>query len=202
MTPTRLILVRHGAPSEEVHGRCYGRLDPPLSDLGRRQVRDAARWLAGFADVEVCSSPLRRASESATLLAPAGPIAIDDRLREIDFGALEGLTYAEIERRHPEVFRAWMARPTEVTFPDGEPFAQMVARVERAFADLRCRRAGRTTIVVSHGGVNRIVLASALGMPLASMFRLGQDYGCVNVVDYAGDEAVVRAVNLRLERPC
>jgi len=78
----------------------------------------------------------------------------------------------------------------------------MAARVERAAAELRHRRAGRTTVVVSHGGVNRIVLASALHMPLASMFRLGQDYGCVNVIDYAGDEAIVRAVNLRLERPC
>jgi alpha-ribazole phosphatase len=202
MTPTRLILVRHGEPSEEVHGHCYGRLDPPLSDLGRRQIRRVGRWLAGLADVEVCCSPLRRAVESATLLAHAGPIAIDDRLREIDFGALEGLTYTEIEQRHPDVFRAWMAHPTEVTFPDGEPFVQMAARVERAAAELRHRRAGRTTVVVSHGGVNRIVLASALHMPLASMFRLGQDYGCVNVIDYAGDEAIVRAVNLRLERPC
>ena len=201
MKRTRLLLVRHGEPSRVVRGRCYGRLDPPLSTAGRRQMRATKRWISDLDDVHVYCSPLRRAVESAGLLAGRRPVTVDDRLREIDFGAFEGLPYTEIEQRYPDLFRAWMAHPTGVTFPGGEPFEAMAGRVRDALTELRRRRTGQTTIVVAHGGVNRIVLADALGLPLASMFRLAQDHGCVNVVEYVGDAPVVRAVNLT-EAPC
>lgn len=202
MTVTRLILLRHGQPSKAVFGRCCGRLDPPLSRTGRRQIDAARDWMAPFGCVDVYCSPLRRAVESAKLLAGRRRITSDDRLREIDFGAIEGLTYAEIERRYPDLFRVWMTRPTEVTFPGGEPFDAMASRVRDALADVRCQCAGRTIALVAHGGVNRLVLADALGLPLASMFRLAQDYGCINVVEYVGKAAFVRAVNLRPGAPC
>jgi alpha-ribazole phosphatase/probable phosphoglycerate mutase len=202
MTPTRLILVRHGEPDACVHGRCYGRLDPALSPEGREQVRRAIRWLSESAADGIYSSPLKRALESATLLAGEAAVTIDDRLREIDFGTCEGLTYKEIEERDPDLFAAWMQRPTDVTFPGGETCVAMAARVREALADVRRARSHETTIVVSHGGVNRVALADALAMPLAAMFRLGQDYGCINIVDYFGDRPVVRLVNLHSPHLC
>lgn len=199
MTPTRLILVRHGEPDACVHRRCYGRLDPALSDEGRDQVRRVRHWLAESVADGIYSSPLQRALESATLLAGgAALVTVDDRLREIDFGICEGLTYKEIKERDPDLFADWMRRPTEVTFPGGETCAAMAVRVREALADVRRARSHETTIVVSHGGVNRIALADALAMPLAAMFRLGQEYGCINIVDYFGDQPVVRLVNFHL----
>lgn len=200
---TRLILVRHGEPCESVRGRCYGRLDPPLSHTGQEQMAALGRHLMAWGDAAVYSSPLRRAIESAVCLtgAAARPI-IDDRFRELDFGVIEGLMYDEVERAYPAVFQAWMQRPTEVTCPGGESVAAMAARVREAVADLLRARPNQTTVVVSHGGVNRIVLADALGLPLASMFRLGQDYACFNVVEYCNGHTAVRAMNVPAGLPC
>jgi len=136
------------------------------------------------------------------LAGDASQTVVDRRLREIDFGVVEGLTYDEVERAYPALLQAWMERPTEVTFPEGEPVAAMAARVRDALADLLRVRPNQTTLVVSHGGVNRIVLADALGLPLASMFRLSQDYACFNVVEYWTGHTAVRAMNVPAGRPC
>jgi alpha-ribazole phosphatase len=203
MNATRLVLVRHGEPCEQLQGRCYGRVDGPLSPRGRSQMAETAAALASYTDAVIVSSDSQRAVESAEVVAgPKRGILSDPRLREIDFGAADGLTYREIEERYPDLFREWMQRPTEVTFPDAEPFAAMTARVRGAIADLQSARRHAATVVVSHGGVNRIVLADALGLPLPAMFRIGQDYGGISVIDYFEGGAVVRMMNAHPGGPC
>jgi broad specificity phosphatase PhoE len=96
---TRIVLVRHGEPEESIQGRCYGRLDVGLSARGREQVRRTQHLLADVAFTTVYSSPRRRARESAGLLAAGrAGVTVDERLREIDFGIFEGLTYDEIAK--------------------------------------------------------------------------------------------------------
>ena len=193
---TRLILLRHGEPDETVHGRCHGRLDPGLSHRGRAQMRQAWRLLDNQSPSAIYSSPSRRAVESTALRPIDTPAAaVDERLREIDFGAFEGLTYDEISTRYPQTYAQWMTRPTEVRFPDGESFAAMSARVREALEQIRRKHPGETVVTVSHGGVNRIALAQALDLDPRRIFRLAQAYACVNVIDYAGDESVVLAMN-------
>jgi alpha-ribazole phosphatase/probable phosphoglycerate mutase len=197
MTATRLILVRHGEPSD-CHGICYGRRDVPLSSTGREQMTRARALVSCAGRVAVYSSTLQRSLDSAIAFAGhSAGVTVDARLCELDFGAVEGLAYTEIEARYPDLFQKWMQGPTTVTFPDGEPVAVMAARVRHAAADLRRIHAGATAVVVTHGGVNRILLADALGMPLEAMFRLAQDYGCINVIDYFDHHAIVRAMNVR-----
>jgi broad specificity phosphatase PhoE len=156
---------------------------------------DAGRWLQGQAVAATYSSPRVRAVESAELLRGVCRPALDDRLREISFGEFEGLTYEEIKRRFPDIYEHWMRRPTEVSFPEGESFTAMTLRVREALAAIRRNHAGHVVAVVSHAGVNRIALADALDLPLSRIFRLHQDYGCVNVIDYLDDEPVVHLVN-------
>lgn len=204
MTPgvSRLVLIRHGEPEGWVRGRCYGDLDPGLSSTGREQVQRARRWLQGQPVAAVYSSPRRRALESADVLTGSGHILEDDRLREISFGEFEGLTYDEIADRFPDTYDAWMRRPTAMSFPGGESFTAMTRRVREALTHLRRAHAGQVIALVSHGGVNRIALADALEMPLYRLFRLHQDYGCVNVIDYIREEPIVRLVNGRCRSQC
>jgi alpha-ribazole phosphatase len=192
---TRLILLRHGEPDEAFRGRCYGRLDPGLSRNGREQMRRTWRLVSGELAAIYCS-PRRRALESANLREPAVPaVAIDERLREIDFGAFEGLTYRDISLRYPKAYAEWMTRPTDVAFPLGESFAAMTARVRDALECIRRTHAGRTVAILSHGGVNRIALAAALDMDPRHVFRLAQAYACVNVIDYFDDQPLVQVMN-------
>ena len=197
---TRLILLRHGEPDETVRGRCYGRLDPGLSPAGREQMQRTWGLFDG-APAAIYSSPRRRAVESASLRASGAPaITIDERLREIDFGEFEGLTYRDISIRYPQAYAEWMTRPTEVQFPGGECFGEMTMRVREALERIRRRHEGETVAIVSHGGVNRIALAAALEIDARHIFRLAQSYACANVIDYVLDEPLVRVINATCER--
>ena len=199
----RLVLVRHGEPDEQIRGRCYGRLDVGLSDRGRQQVINAGDFLCPLGISAIYSSPRRRALESAQVLAEARcPVNVDDRLGEIDFGDFEGMSYDDIARRFPDLYDEWMARPTVVKFPGGESFADMQVRVSEALGDLRRAHENSTVAVVSHGGVNRIALAAALGLAPGHMFRIDQAYACVNVIDYLPQDPVVRVVNACGTFPC
>ncbi len=195
---TRMVLVRHGQPVEEARGRCYGRLDVGLSAAGRMQAERAARFLAEAPLSRVYASPLWRAVESAAPLARFKGLVVDTEaaFQELDFGLFEGLTYEEVEKRYPEVFAEWMAHPTRVRFPEGESYPELRERVSSAGRALRSRHAGETFVLVSHGGVNRTLLAEALGLPDAHLFRLEQGYSAVNIIDFHGDEPVVKLMNM------
>jgi broad specificity phosphatase PhoE len=95
-----------------------------------------------------------------------------------------------------------MTRPTDVVFPGGESFGAMSARVREAIDHIRLTHRDGTVVTVSHGGVNRIVLAAALDLDPRRIFRLHQAYASVSVIDYIGDEPVVRAINAVAPPPC
>ena len=191
----RVALVRHGEAEGSVRGRCCGSLDPPLSDDGRRQMRQASRLVQRLAAVAIYASPRQRALDSARTLEMGAPLIIDERLCEIDFGLLEGLTYNEVADRYPDVWRLWMQAPVEVAFPEGERFDAFSARVDLAVAELTARHRGDGIVIVAHGGVNRLILARALGLEPRHMFRLQQTCGAVSIIDYYDDQAVVQVMN-------
>jgi alpha-ribazole phosphatase/probable phosphoglycerate mutase len=152
--------------------------------------------LRRLAAVAIYASPRQRALDSARALEVAAPLVIDDRLREIDFGLLEGLTYQDVADRYPDVWRLWMHQPVDVAFPEGERFANFSARVDQALTDLAERHHGDAIVIVAHGGVNRLVLARALGLEPRHMFRLQQTCGAVSIIDLYDDQAVVQAMNV------
>ena len=188
---TRLILVRHCEPQEDARGLCYGRLDIGLSDAGREHAQWLAEALARHEWDAVYSSPRLRARETA--VAVNRDVVIDDDLREIDFGDLEGRSYDEIAATDPELYRAWMERPTTVRFPGGESFAELKVRALEALD--RIRAAHEAAVVITHGGVLRAGLAAWLGMPDEAIFRLDQRYGGVTIVDWLDGVPLVRLMN-------
>jgi broad specificity phosphatase PhoE len=179
---------------DDMRGRCYGSLDVRLSEHGLAQAEDLVGRLTELYDV-VCSSPRLRAVETAEPLAAARgvPVQVDERLREIDFGAFEGRTYDEIERTEPDLFRTWMERPTEVRFPGGESYCDVRERALAAYAEIRASH--ECAVVVAHGGVIRAGLAAWLGMPDDTIFRLAQRYCGVSIVDWVDETPIVRLLN-------
>jgi alpha-ribazole phosphatase len=194
---TRLLLIRHARPSEEARGRCYGRLGTGLSAGGRRQARLLARALGGVPLAAVCSSPSRRAIETAAPLAALCQLKpiVDAALREIDFGDLEGHSYAEIERSHPQLYQQWMQAPASVQFPGGESYAALRLRALEAIGAIRARYRGQPTAVVTHGGIVRAILADCLAMPGRAIFNLDLSFGGVSIVDWIDGVPLVRLVN-------
>ena len=194
---TRLLLVRHEETDGSMRGRCYGNLDVPLSDAGRQRAEELGTVLSELPLTAVYSSPLSRSLGTAAAIAAVQRLDVlaEERLREIDFGELEGLTYDEVRAERPELYRAWMETPTRVRFPGGEAFTDLQRRVLAAAAEIRSRHDGEAVAIVAHGGVVRVVLADALGLADEAIFRLGQSHGGVSVVDWLEGAPVVRLVS-------
>lgn len=193
---TTVWLVRHGLP-DAVEGRCYGRYDVPLSPEGILQAENVARGLAKESIAHIYSSGLRRALDTARIIAEPHGLTVQtmDELAEIDFGHFDGLTYEEIEKQSPDVFQSWMARPTEIQFPNGESFREMSLRVNGAFDVLLSRHHNQSIAVVAHAGVIRIILCKALSIPEKEVFRLAQRYGAINRITYSEYGPVVELMN-------
>ena len=194
---TRVWLIRHGEPCSESRGRCYGQLDIELSLEGRRQLQAVAGKLSEEPICVIYSSPRRRALESASILAERLHCSVrtEEQFREIDFGDFEGKLYDDIAQEYPKIYRQWMEHPTETQFPNGESFVQMQTRVVDAAYKLYARHHGETIAIVSHGGVNRILLATVLGVSNTNIFRIVQRYAARNLVTLIGDYPLVELMN-------
>jgi alpha-ribazole phosphatase len=193
----RLVLLRHGEPVPEAQGRCYGRLDLGLSETGRRQIEEKCKRLSTLRTQALYCSPLQRALESATI---AGEILglqpqIADELSELHFGRFEGMPYPEIERLYPDEFKMWMEQPTKMIFPGGESFEDLARRVLQFTCALPHRHVDQSVLIVAHAGVNRVILANALGLPDDLIFRIDQGYAGLSVIDYFSQHPVVRFIN-------
>lgn len=123
------------------------------------------------------------------------PVHINAEICEINFGAFEGLSYQEIETRYPSEYKEWMEHPTTMKFPAGESFAEMKERTLSFLVLVSRVHQGQAVLAVSHAGVNRIILANAMGLPTDNIFRIDQAYAGVNVIDYFPQYAVVRLMN-------
>lgn len=192
-----LLLVRHAETEHNAQARCQGQSDPPLSAEGLGQAAALATRLAGCEIHAIYSSDLRRASETAAAIAAAHGLAVhtDPRLREMAFGAWEGLTWAEIGERYPQEWAAWQADPLNVAPPGGETLTQVAARVRSVFEVIAERHSDRCVAVVSHGGPLRVWLSLALGLPPQAHWRFRLDPASLSELDVCDGEAFVARLN-------
>ena len=157
-TVPRLLLLRHGESTWNAEGRWQGWADPPLSEEGREAAEVAARWLAAGGIDAVACSDLRRAADTAAVIAAASGAATpyrDARLRERDMGCWSGLRTPDIAERWPGVLDAWQAGALDRP-PGGESTASVLARARaglRHVAAAADHGPDATIVVVTHGGV-------------------------------------------------
>ncbi|GII59112.1 bifunctional RNase H/acid phosphatase [Planotetraspora thailandica] len=196
---TSLIMLRHGETPLSAEKRFSGLGDPALTAGGLAQAQAAAVRLsrAPYAVDVIVSSPLARARQTAEALAgrTGVTVVVEDDLRETDFGAWEGHTFAEIQESWPGELAAWLADP-ETAPPGGESFAAVARRVERAQARIVEKHQGKTVLVVSHVTPIKMLVRSALQAPIEAVYRMHLDLACLSVIDYYADgPAVLRAFN-------
>ncbi|GGY45817.1 bifunctional RNase H/acid phosphatase [Streptomyces djakartensis] len=200
-TPATFVLLRHGetplTPQKRFSGS--GGTDPSLSDAGREQAERAAALLARRGTIQaIVSSPLARTRETAGIVAArlGLDVGIDDGLRETDFGAWEGLTFAEVRERYPDDLNAWLASPDAEPTGGGESFAATATRIAATRDKLTAAYAGRTVLLVTHVTPIKTFVRLALGAPPESLFRMELSAASLSVVAYYADgNASVRLLN-------
>ena len=198
--PTVTLLLRHGQTPMSVERRYAGRspkTDVPLTDAGVQQAAAAAKRLASAGIGAIVSSPLQRTVRTAEEVAAVTgvPVLTDGGFRETDFGAWEGLTFAEVRERWPSELTTWLADPS-VAPPDGESFDQVSERVTAALHRILAERAHQTVLIVSHVTPIKTLVAAALLAPPAALYRMHLDVAALCEIDwYADGPAVLRSFN-------
>jgi ribonuclease H / adenosylcobalamin/alpha-ribazole phosphatase len=197
-SPTRLLMLRHGQTEYSAQRRYSGRRDLPLTELGERQAAAAAARLCPMDDVAaVVSSPMLRARQTAKPVADAldVPLEVHDGLIETDFGAWEGLTFAQARERDPDLHTRWIT-DTSVATPDGESMDTVHQRVRRARDQLVAEHGGTTLVVISHVTPIKALLRMALDAGPSLLHRLHLDLASLSVAEFYPDgPASVRLVN-------
>ncbi len=158
----------------------------PLSEAGRRQAAAVARLLAAEPVAAVYASPLRRAAETAEVIARPHslPVRLVSELRELDQGELEGLKVEEMRAGYREFWAAWSEDPGGVRMPGGETIAELADRVWGAISEIVGRHQGETVVAVTHGFALLAVVVRALDLDLGYIRRFRVECGGVSRLDF------------------
>jgi broad specificity phosphatase PhoE len=182
---TTILLARHGETDWNREGRFQGHADPPLNEAGRAQAAELAAALARDELAAVYSSPLRRALETAEIVAGTHglePVPVQ-ALHEVDVGSWQGLTRAEVERRFPEQYAHWLDYGQG--WDDGETYDEMGERVVATLLELAAAHDGARILAVTHGGPIRAAFAFAAGTTHAEPPLPGPVLANAVVVEFA-----------------
>jgi broad specificity phosphatase PhoE len=192
---TTILLARHGETDWNREGRFQGWADPPLNATGRAQAVDLSVALMAEELAAVYSSPLRRACETAEIVAASRdlePVRVD-ALREVDVGSWSGLTREEIEQRFPEQYTRWL--DYDQGWEDGETYEQMAERVVGALLELAAEHDGERILAVTHGGPMRAASAFAARVTYAESRRRSPVVGNTAVLEFAVEAGALRLLD-------
>ncbi len=197
MIQKRVYLIRHGETEGNASGRFLGSTDSPLTFRGVRQVRRLAELLpaavfAPDADTWFVASPMLRAQQTAEAIAgrPGLHVSTDPDLREMDFGAWEGMTAGEIEAQYPGALAEWESPGDDLAFPGGESLGQFDERVARVCDRILEQKSG-TVMVFAHGGTVRGLVCALLGLGRESFWLFNVQPASVLRVDVLEGGAVL-----------
>lgn len=195
---TRVYLIRHGQVKGYEDIPVYGHTDVELTETGMLQMQHMAERLR-LVDIDVVySSDLKRTVWGGRQIGRYHdvPLRSMPELKESYFGDWEGLILADLRKRYPEELTKREADLLHYQAPGGgESLFNFSKRILNCFDLLIEEQKGNSLAIVAHGGVNRVILCNALGMDLSQMFRIHQEYGCLNIIDYFPDSTLVRLVN-------
>jgi alpha-ribazole phosphatase len=195
--PTRLFLVRHGEVAPEGRGKFLGFSDVDLSPQGRKQVRELAKYLKAIPIDRAYASDLKRAADTARIICAGRAIepVPSPSFREMNMGDWDGKSWSEIQETAPSVDPNFFGDLKNFYFPGGEKWSQFRTRVLKGFKKLLQENRGLNILLAAHAGVNRVILAQALGLRYRNMFALDQGYACLNIIEYYDQGAKVILMN-------
>lgn len=196
--PTKVYLMRHGEVTNGGEKRYNGHIDIDITERGLQQMQALAERLSGRPVTAVYSSDLIRSRKGAEIISSrlGVPFTQIRGLRERSVGLWEGLTAEEIKARFPEEYKAWREDLLNYRPPGGECLLDVKNRVLPLYREILSSHPNQEIAFLLHGGVNRLILADALGLDLLNLFRIDQAFGAMNIIEYFEDGmSVVRLLN-------
>jgi len=194
---SRLLLIRHGETELKSSERYWGVTDVKLSPFGLEQAARLCERLASEEISAVYSSDLSRSRVTAEIIAAGHqlPVTGCQELREIDFGELEGLNFAEIDRLYPEVTDLWKKQSLALKFPGGETVAGFNRRVGQFMDRIDRYAPGETVVVAAHNGTLRTLLCLVLGLGPEHRWQFRLDLASLSIVETYSPGGILTRLN-------
>jgi len=173
-----------------------GSADIPLNNKGKKQARAISGYFKNENISVVYSSKLKRALEAANLIAKSHNLKVkqDERLNEIDFGRWEGMTFEQIQKRYPKVAAKFLSNLLKLKIPGGESFSEFKNRIKAFLKEILAQEKG-DVVIVSHGGVNRIIICELLELPFSCFWKIKQDMGAINTIEVHKNTNIASLIN-------
>lgn len=187
----RLLLIRHGETEYNLNKRYCGFSNPPLNEAGIYQIRCLHEKFSGFKIDSVYSSDLLRAVETASIIFKDNRIEKTDKFREMNFGVFEGLTYSEIIKQYPDIYRAWVDNPSHITIPGGGKFAEFIKRIQDGLSFIIKKHRSQQIALITHSGPIRVILCKALKYEFDKFWKIEQANSALNIIDYFEDSSPI-----------
>jgi alpha-ribazole phosphatase len=195
---TRLLLVRHGETEWNRQKRFQGQRDIPLNEFGRQQVSVLSRRLKNEAINALYTSDLSRAWETAKSISTInGELVMikDSRLREMNFGEWEGLTWAEIREKDPSVMENWSKYLAEKGPPGGETLFRFSERILKFSEEINKTHLDETVLLVAHGGTIMVLICLLLGHPLEKYWQFRIEKASISDISVYPEGVIINQLN-------
>jgi broad specificity phosphatase PhoE len=194
---TRVYLVRHGTTDWNKEEIFRGRADCRLNETGQAEALALAAYFEDIAMDAIYSSPLSRAAETAQSIASGRGLRVisDPAFIDIDFGEWQGLPLKEVKEKYSDLYRVWREQPQAITFPGGENLTQVRARAWQGFLRVVQENPDKTSLIVSHRVVTKVLICAILGLDDSHFWRIKQDTTSVNCFEHTGGMFVTSLLN-------
>jgi len=196
---TTLYLLRHGETVNTLDGplRYNGHFDVDITAKARAQMVQRGLEFANRNITTVYASDLKRCRIGGEIIAKKidCPLILRKNLREMKMGDWEGLTLAEVSKRFPEQVKQKFADFFNYRIPGSETVQEVRERIFPEFDQIISDHRGETILIVAHGGVNLLFISRILGLPSAEIFKLSQNFGCINKILIGDDFYKVEMLN-------
>jgi 2,3-bisphosphoglycerate-dependent phosphoglycerate mutase len=180
VSSTRICMTRHGETDWNITGVLQGWIDVPLNETGRRQAYEMAETFRDSDFSSVWTSPLRRASETAEIVADVlglPPPIHSEGLKERHFGLIQGMTKQDLSILHPGLHQDILRRDPACEFDQGESLNHFADRIIAALQTIALRHSGERVLAMTHGWVMDVATRHVRNLPRSTVLDMKRKNG-------------------------
>ena len=180
----KFIFIRHGESELNQEKKFFGWLNPHLTEKGRNQAKNIIEKIPEYDFI--FSSPLNRTLETANIINKLNKeIIVDEKLKEINFGDFEGLSYEEIKLKFPIEVENWLKMSYEYKFPNGESPLELIDRC-KIFIDTH-KNSNGTFLIITHFGIINAILCSYISENIKSFWKFKPHFASITTLEYINE---------------
>jgi len=194
-----IYLIRHGQTEYNDKSIFRGQLDIPLNSYGISQAESIGKALAAVGFDAIYTSPLIRAKKTAEIInkyqANMININIENDFTDLNYGIWQAKSHEEVKKTYPKLYYEWQTSPYNTQIPGGESLYDAQKRSFNGLKKIINKNNGKIICVVSHRVINKLLISKILGIQKTGFWKIRQDTGCINIIEYSNKKFTVIKLN-------